>query len=138
MKTLITFLVISVIGFSDLYAQVKIQFNEPPVYSRERSGQQPTYAGNYDDQGYFLIEKETSSLTVVSERTSEHKKYEFTEFKPVQGVGHYLSFGVNVEGSMFNFIPEDNLLLFGYKRNTLIVIELTNAQKNELLREMRK
>jgi len=138
MKTLFSVLIISALCLTDLYGQVKIPFNEPPIYSRERSGQQPTYSGNYADQGYLLVEKRTSSVTIISERNNEEKRFEFTEFKPVQGVGHYLSFGVSVEGSMFNFIPEDNLLLFGFKGNTMFAIELTNPQKNELLQEMRK
>ena len=137
MKLFIVFVIIAFNIFSSI-AQVKIIFNEPPLYTREKAGQQPTYSGTYNDYGYLLINKRSSTVTLVSEKNQECKEYELTKFKPVEGVGHYLSFGINVEGSVFNFIPEDNLLIFGYKPNHLIALELTNKQRDDLLKEMRR
>ena len=137
MKLFMFCFIIALNAFSSL-AQVRIPFKEPPLYTRERTGQQPTYSGTYNDYGYLLIDKSTSSVVMVSEKNGERKKFEFTKFKPVAGVGHYLSFGISVDGSVFNFIPEDNLLIFGFKSNSLLGIELTGYQRNALIKEMKR
>ena len=136
MKTFMTTLIFVLISIIRVDAQVQIEFDEPPVYDREQSGQQPTYAGDYDDSGYFIIDGSNSKVTVVSERTGDETVYEFTDFDRIQGVGNFMGYGTSVDGSVFNFVPQDRLLLFGYERDTLLAIELSDSQTDTLLQEM--
>ena len=136
MKILATALIIVLVSIAELSAQVQIEFDEPPIYAREQSGQQPTYAGDYDDSGYFIIDGSNSSVTVVSERTGGETVYEFTEFERIQGVGNFMGYGTSVDGSVFNFVPQENLLLFGYKEHHILNISLSDKITEELLGEM--
>ena len=131
-KLFIPFFIGAFILYTDAIAQVQIEYENPPIYARERSGQMPTYRGDLKDSGYLIVDAEEKSLTMISD-SREQRKFTFFDINQEPVSGHYLGFGDNI---MFNFIPEDRLLILMYRRNHIYNFLLDRSDVEKLLNEM--
>lgn len=130
-KLLLTVLFLSILPITDCFSQVKVKYENPPIYAREASGQIPTYRGDFNDSGHLLIDAEDNSITMVSD-TREQRKFTFFDINREPVSGHFLGFGNNI---MMNFIPEDRLLILMYKRNHTYNFFLTQSESSSLIQE---
>ena len=131
-KLFILFFLATCLFTIDAIAQVQIEYENPPIYARERSGQMPTYRGDFKDSGYLIVNAAEKSLTMISD-SREQRKFTFFDINREPVSGHYLGFGDN---TMFNFIPEDRLLILMYKRNHTYNFLINRSDVEKLLNEM--
>lgn len=129
---LFTTVFLILISAIDCYSQVSIQYENPAIYAREKSGDMPTYQREFKDKGSLVIDVSNSKVSMISD-TREKRTFTLHSVNHERTSGHYLAFG---EGTMFTYIPNERIFFLMYQQNHIYVFELSESQNDTILAEM--
>lgn len=110
-------------------AQTKVDFSKIDAWRQNINTKKMEHVRTIYDSGYLEVNKSSAKVIVYNARLNEKEIFQFDSFLSLE-MGHYLAFGkVNLE-QMFNFIPEDRLILL--KTNDVVIMQFDLTETDVL------
>jgi hypothetical protein len=134
MKKLISFLPFLCLSIA-LIAQTKVNFSKFDAWRQNSTTKKMEYAETFYDSGYIEVNKAAATVIVYNNRLNQKEVFQFQEFMGLE-MGHYLAFGKVNSEYMFNFVPEDKLLLLKTNEVVIMQFDLTSADVLKLKLEL--